>query len=95
MRVEIHFQELFQGEPVDIVVGGEVRARVEPRTDFATALAHIEPIEVREGEEVTLRIADGDVEASVRVDASTPFVVATLSQGRLTLRRTETRPGYV
>lgn len=93
-RVEVHLQEVFSGETVRLAVGGRDRARLEARTRFQTGLAGIETLTVHEGEEVTIRV-DGSRFATVAAERSRPYIVVTMSDGRLDVTKTACCPGYL
>jgi len=94
-QIEFHFQETFSGERIDIVTGDSVRADVVATTRFQTGLAHIEKIPLYDQEEVTLLIKELNLEASLRVDITKPFVRVNMRNGQLHVDKTSTRPGYL
>ncbi len=60
MVLELHFQEGFDGEDIEILVGGRVVARMRLRTRMQTGLAHIEKLMLSNDEakrEVQIAIA--------------------------------------
>lgn len=93
--IEFHFQEIFTGEQIVIKLGDEVRAQIVAKTRFQTGLAHIESLELCEGEEVTLYIGEMDLKAIVKVDVSKPFVTVKMRDGQLQVENTAMRPGYL
>ncbi len=92
---EFHFQEIFSGERIDILTGGNVRAHVVATTRFQTGLAQIEKITLCDQEEVTLLIKELNLEASLRVDITKPFVTVNMRNGQFQVDKTSTRPGYL
>lgn len=93
--VELHFQEIFSGEHIDIVVDGEVRAQFVAKTRFQTGLAHIETIELYDEQEVVLKIQELNLKATVKVERYKPFVIVKLKGGKLHTENTEISPGYL
>ena len=93
--IEIHFQEIFSGEPIEVLAGGAIVAEVTAKTRFQTGLAHIERLRLRDGEEVTLRIPALGLETKTTIEVARPYLVVTLSNGQLTARSVATSPGYV
>ena len=92
---EFHFQEIFTGERIDILTGDEVRAQVVAKTRFQTGLAHIETLELCDGEEVTLRIEELNLKVTVRVDVTKPFVTVRMMDGQLQVENAAMSPGYL
>ena len=93
--IQFHFQELFTGEQIDLLAGDRALARFVARTRFQTGLAHIERLELADGDEVTVRIDELDLEATVTVDPDRPFVAIRLENGQLQIESRATTPGYV
>lgn len=93
-KVEVHLQEIFSGETVWLTVNGLDRARLQARTRFQTGLASIETLTVYEGEEVTIRV-DGSCCATVTAERSRPYIVVTMTDGRLNVNKTACSPGYL
>jgi hypothetical protein len=92
---ELHFQEGFTGETVEVLVDDKVVASFEARTRMQIGLAHIERLELSPGDVVTIRIAGGPVSASVTVTKGKNFVNINLKDQKLDLETTEGSPGYV
>lgn len=93
--IEFHFQEIFCGERIDIMINDEIQAQVMAKTRFQTGLAHIETIELCDGEEVTLVIGELDLKARVHVDVTKPYVTVNMTDGQLRLENIATSPGYL
>jgi hypothetical protein len=93
--VEFHFREGFRGVRIDILGGGRVLAQVLAKTRFQSGLAHIEILELHDGDEVQLLIGELNLETDIKVDATRPFVLVELMDGNLRVEDTATRPGYV
>ena len=93
--IEIHFQEIFSGERIEVLAGGAIVADVTAKTRFQTGLAHIERLRLRDGEEVTLRIPALGLETKAMIEAARPYLAVTLSNGRLSAHSVVACPGYV
>ncbi len=94
-RVEFHFQEGFTGQSFEILVAGKLRASVTARTRFQTGLAHIEPVMLRDGEEVIIRQKDTGAQRKVHLHPGRPFVTLTLVNGALKIDALDQTPGYL
>lgn len=92
---EFHFQEGFRGERVKLQCGDSVPIEILARTRFQTGLAHIETLELTDGQEVSIHITELDIETTFKVDAAKPFVTLTIVDGLLRVGNTATRPGYL
>lgn len=95
VEVEFHFTEGFTGQPVRIQAPG-AEAAFTAKTRLMLGLAHIAPLVLADGEEVTLTVDDtpgGTV--TVTVEAERPFVVISRSGDGLTVTSRAQRPGYV
>ncbi len=67
MVLELHFQEGFCGEDVEIIIGGRVVARLRVETRLQTGLAHIEKLLLsKDQQEVQITIAELGQVRSVR-----------------------------
>ncbi|MEH6631562.1 MAG: hypothetical protein V7776_12070 [Halopseudomonas aestusnigri] len=108
MMLELHFQEGFDGEDIEIIVGNRVVTRLKLRTRMQTGLAHIEklmPFEDEARQEVQIAIAElgqiccikaADNDTVYEVGKSEPeFVLVNLQDGKLTFQTTYTAPGYL
>lgn len=94
-RVEFHFQEGFTGQNFDLTVSGKTVATIFATTRFQTGLAHIEPLMLRDGEEVIIRSRETAQESAVKVHWTKPFVTVRHVNGVLEVGETTTTPGYL
>jgi hypothetical protein len=92
---ELHFQEIFTGERIDIIASDKVRAQVVAKTRFQTGLAHIETLELCNGEKVVFQIVELNLQATIKVDVTKPFVSVKIINGQLQVDGTDIRPGYL
>lgn len=95
MQIELHFTEGFSGEEISILVEGRIVAEFSAQTKLQTGLAHIEMLDLPDGEEVVVKITRPKTSVHLDVDASHPFVTFALQDGVLLTRKTDLRPGYV
>lgn len=93
--IEVHFQEGFVGQQIDISVDGQLMISFEARTRFQTGLAHIEPMTVREDQVVAIAIDELGIRDSFHIEASFPYVTVNLADGQMLIRQTEMLPGYL
>lgn len=92
---ELHFQEGFSGETVEVLVDGVRVARFEARTRMQIGLAHIERLDLSPGDVVTVRIGDDATSASVTAEPGKTYLNINLKNDKLILESTESSPGYV
>lgn len=95
MNIELQFTEGFTGQKISIRIEGEIVADFTAQTKFQTGLAHIEVLDLQDGEEVTVTIGEPEIELRLDVDASQPFVTFALQDGILNVSKTDKRPGYL
>lgn len=93
--IELHFREGFRGVQIDILSGRQLLTQVFAKTRFQSGLAHIESLNLHDGDEVRLLIGELGIETDFKVDATRPFVLVELMDGNLRVGDTATRPGYV
>ena len=96
MQIEFHFQEGFTGQAVTIMAEGTVLAELIAQTSLMTGLAEIVPLELRDGEEVWLRVGDDPaLTERVSIDTSNPFVTIRMEEDGLHVEQVNRRPGYL
>jgi hypothetical protein len=64
-QCELHFQEGFSGENVEVLLDGRTMAEFEARTRMQIGVAHIEKLALDPGQTITVRIKDRDIEGSI------------------------------
>lgn len=94
-QVELHFQEGFSGELVDVCVGDEVLTSFEAKTRYQISLAHIESLTLEPRRKVSIRIKELDLLKTFRLKAGVSFVTINLVDGALVIKQEESSPGYV
>lgn len=95
MDCELHLQEGFAGETVDLEVDGVQVARIAARTRMQTGLAHIQKLALHPGQTVAVRLQGSNLFTQHRVAAGQPYIQVTLDNGALRIKATETSPGYL
>lgn len=95
MKYEIHIQEIFQGEEIVLSINGLETARFEAHTRFQIGLAHVESIEIKEGDTITLKTEALNNEVQVTAETKKPFLAVTLHDGRLEANAKKSTPRYI
>lgn len=93
-EIELHLQEGFAGEAVEITLDGAPLARVVARTRMQLGLAHVERFAARAGQVLALAIPERGLAARLVLDAASPFVTANLVGAELRLAHPEGPPRY-
>ena len=95
LSFEVHLQEGFTGQLVEICAGGRVLAQVLAATRFQTGLAGIETLDLTDGTVITVRVSEMNLESDISVGSAEPFITVALGDGRLVVNSQAVRPGYV
>jgi antitoxin (DNA-binding transcriptional repressor) of toxin-antitoxin stability system len=93
-EIELHLQEGFAGEAVEVTLDGAPLARVVARTRMQLGLAHVERLQARAGQVLALAIAGRGLAAGLVLDAASPFVTANLIGAELRLTHQQEPPRY-
>jgi hypothetical protein len=72
--IELHFQEHFAGDPVEIRVNNRRVAAFLAKTRYQIGLAHIEKLKIDDGDEVTVVVGGHTIRAPL-VDGVDAYVV--------------------
>lgn len=91
---ELHFQEGFTGETVEILVDDAVVASFQARTRMQISLAHIERMELAPAQVVTIRV-DGAISGSITADRDKKFIKINLKDNKILLDAVSSTPGYL
>ncbi len=94
-RIEVHFQEGFHGQRVRLMVAGRTVADFLARTRVQTGRAHVETLDLDDGDEVLIRLDDPPLEERVVVDVGKPFVTVYFNDQQLNLHKESRMPGYL
>lgn len=92
--IELHLQEGFAGETVEITLDGASVARVEARTRMQTGLACVERLQAQAGQVLVLTCTRHGATARLTLDGASGFVVANLAGGTLRLVHPKEPPRY-
>jgi antitoxin (DNA-binding transcriptional repressor) of toxin-antitoxin stability system len=92
-RIELHFQDLFRGEDVTILVNGVSVAAFKAKTRMQTSLARIEQLEVAPGDEVIVTV--GGQRLAVPLESPADTFVIRLSDGEASITAPSGPVGYV
>jgi hypothetical protein len=92
--VEVHFQDGFSGEAIELLVDGRTVARFAARTRYQTNLAHIERLEILPNQKITIQCA-GLPARTIAGGTSPAYIVVRKVGDQLELEKTEQSPGYV
>lgn len=95
MNLELHFQDGFSGETIEVLVDGEVRARFQAKTRYQIGLAHIEKVSVEPGQRLEVRLAESGTAVSVPVDSDKTYCVVSRKLEQLFVNTTDRMPGYL
>lgn len=74
-KIELHFQEGFEGEQIEILRNGTVAAAFPAKTRYQISLAHIEELAIAENDEVVIRIKGGAMKIVPLVNGITQYRV--------------------
>lgn len=91
---EVHLQNGFRDDPVEIERNGVVEAEVTATTRFQIGAADVIPIDGEEGDELTIRLpAHGD-QVSLRLSRTQRYVLVQNEGGQLRVDASEQSPRY-
>jgi len=93
-RIEIHLQNGFRDDPVDVVVDGVLRARTTATTRFQVGLADILSVHVRRGSIVEIRLPAIGKTERVQIQPDRPYVVVQKEGGDLRVDVTSDEQRY-
>ena len=94
-HIELHFQEGFSGEAVEVQVTGKAAAHFVARTKVQTGLAHIQKLELADGTTVRITVPATGAEASVKVSKASPHIAVNLVNKKLDIEAKKESPGYL
>jgi hypothetical protein len=93
--IELHFQEGFTGDDVDIYVEGKPVAHFAARTRLQTGLAHIETLDVPVGATVEIAIPARGCRNRISITKETSHVTINLEDQQLRIQSSKETPGYL
>lgn len=95
INVELHFQEGFSGEAVDISVNGKPASHLVAKTRVQTGLAQIERLSLANGDTVRITIPATGAETSIKASTAQPYVAVNLTDGQINIQARKDSPGYM
>ncbi len=91
---ELHLQEGFTGESIEVLADDAVVGAFEARTRMQVGYARIERLALSPGQKVTVRVKNPPRSESIMVEEGKEFILINLPKGQLSLTTTDKRPGY-
>ncbi|MGE0280611.1 MAG: hypothetical protein AB7P20_08365 [Rhizobiaceae bacterium] len=85
-EIELHFQEAFSGETIQILLNGKLVAERSMKTRYQTGLAHIEKLDAKPGDEIEVRVAGKGISSKVNIvdsDKNTSNYKVIMKDGRI------------
>lgn len=95
MQLELHFQDGFSGETIDVLVDGEARARFQAKTRYQINLAHVQELSVDPGRKLEVRLADSGASIGIPVESGKKYYVVSKKDEQLFVSATDRMPGYL
>ena len=93
--IELHFQNGFSGETVEIEVDGRVASSFTARTRYQINLAHIEAVELTRGQEVVVRLPDLGISVRIPAAGSRKYYEISKSDEQIHVNATDDLPKYL
>lgn len=93
-RWELHFQEGFTGEGVEVRVDGSVVESFEARTRMQTGKARVLRLDLEAGQAVSIALVGGGPAGSFPVRGESPYVRINLVDGDLVIEPGKDMPRY-
>jgi len=87
-EIELHFQDAFSGETIQILLNGKLIAERAMKTRYQTGLAHIEKLDAKAGDEIEVRVAGSAVDSKIKVvnsDNNTKNYKVIMKSGRISI----------
>jgi len=95
MIVELHFQDGFSGETVEVEVDGTLVARFVAKTRYQINLAHIEAVELAHGQTLTIRLVETGVSVGIPVVGAEKYYEISNISGQISVNPTDELPKYL
>lgn len=90
--IEIHFQEYFDGEPVEVRINNRQIAAFPATTRYQIGLAHIEKVKIDDGDQVTVVVAGQTIRVPLTGDVD--VYVVRLADGIPSIKPARGPVGY-
>jgi hypothetical protein len=95
MIVELHFEDGFAGETIEVLVDGEVRATFRAKTRYQVNLARVEPVDVKPAHVLAVRVKETGTYAARLVDGPDKYFVVSNRPEGVSLTRTDEMPKHL
>ncbi|MBP8271758.1 MAG: hypothetical protein KAX42_07760 [Sphaerotilus sp.] len=92
---EIHLQEGFTGQTIEVAIDGELQWRKSASTRWQTGLAAIEPTAFQAGQTLTVRLVESNAVGKIIPEPGQHWITVSLDAGRPVLAAHRVCPGYV
>jgi len=95
MTIELHFQDGFSGESIEVLVDGEVWAAFSAKTRYQINLAHIETVDLKHGQCLAVRLNNSGDTIELPIDANSRYFIITKKLEQMIVKQTDTMPEYL
>ena len=95
MQLELHFQDGFSGETIEVLVDGQVQAQLQLKTRYQINLAHVEQLAVEPAQDLMVRSADTGEAIKVPVDIGKAYYIISKRQEHLVVDATDQLTRYM
>jgi hypothetical protein len=95
MIVELHFQDGFSGESIEVLVDGEVRAVFTAKTRYQINLAHIAEVDLKPGQELAIRVENAGDTIKLPSNGTSKYYVISKNLEQIVVKRADNMPGYL
>jgi hypothetical protein len=95
MIVELHFQDGFSGESIEVLVDGEVRAVFAAKTRYQINLAHIAKVDLKPGQKLAIRVENAGDTIELPSCGTGKYYVISKNLEQIVVQRTDNMPGYL
>lgn len=92
---ELHFQEGFSGETVEVRLDTKQIAVFTIKTRMQIGLAHVEKITASEGDRVEILIKESGLSKTVSAIDNGNYIIINLKNGKLEVSVSRVSPGYL
>lgn len=95
MNVELHFQDGFSGETVEVLVNGEVKASFTAKTRYQINLAHVQPVALAAGDRLTIRVKEPPASVNLGIESVHKYYVISWRAEKMLIEPTDELPKYM
>jgi hypothetical protein len=93
--VELHFQDGFSGESIEVLVDGKVRAVFTAKTRYQINLAHIAKVDLKPGQKLAIRVENTGGTIEFPTSGTGKYYVISKNFEQIVVKRTDNMPGYL